>query len=318
MTKNNISDVTQKAEKEEVRKTLTMMKNQLKRYKYYKPFSFLNGQERTTEDLMKTVTATGLLQDMATLTADLNAEQKKKKEYTKEVFCAYCMNICASIVENWRCESGEDKAAKVLDLLFRFRSRRDNDEKVTEVADDWTNQPGLINELTNWLKKNGGSNFHREIRKRASARSKDIWRLSQIERKVKDPVTGRNKKVYTPKMQLEQIETQDPVTGEYYINSELAELIAERANQAMQTESIVIMVQDALLKCYVKQTISSMQHDIICYKFGIGNDYGDGMTLKEIAEELNKDQQFIRRQYEKACTVLGKFLVDNKSLYGVL
>ena len=84
MTEKNIADATKKAGKPELKETLSMMKDQLKRYRYYKPFSFLNDQERTTDDLMKSVTAAGLLQDMATLTADLNDEQKKRKEESEK------------------------------------------------------------------------------------------------------------------------------------------------------------------------------------------------------------------------------------------
>lgn len=313
MTEKNIADATKKAGKPELKETLSMMKDQLKRYRYYKPFSFLNDQERTTDDLMKSVTAAGLLQDMATLTADLNDEQKKRKEETKEIFAAYCMNICAKIVGKWSWDGDKDKAAKVMDLLFRFPTcREDNDEKVMFVAEDWTKQPGIINDLANWLKENGGKEFHREMRKRLSSRSKDEWRKTQIERKVKDPVTGKTKRVYTPKMELENIFTTDPDTGKYDINPDLEKLIMKRAREAMLTETRIGVIQDALLTCYAKQTINTKQYDILCYHFGIGSDHGDGMSLASLAREMDEDYQYINRQYKKACDVLGKYLTDSK------
>ena len=215
----------------------------LENFRKYSSFTTLDDEgQRKRYDLAMSKTATGLLRDFAATTSRLTAELKKEKEYTVEVFAAYCMHILATKWAKWDWKEFNDHAAvEAMGKACMYTAK--------------------------WLKEDFDENklkgFKGVLIWNAENRSTDIFRKNAIRIKGINERTGKKETQYIPRFESLVKEAPD---GEEYLHPEVLDSILATAARAMATDASKATVDEALVGCLRNKTLTQEQAKILCWR----------------------------------------------------
>ena len=244
-----------------------MMIREISRFKdQYHSFT----TDKTYTDLLGK-TASGLLKDAAAETAELSLEQRKKHEYSLNVFSAFCMYFCVTKIEAYFGEKiarslAGDAVNTVYERILK-RIRRD-------------------------LEKTGESHFVRNLIKRSAVNAmKDI-----LEKNNSGSTVGFDESEYA--------ENDDEFDE---IDDELAEELTDGILGTIQQSERLTALERAINKAAKEKILTKKELLAICHFFGYGNGFKK-LSNHAIAQKLGCSDAQASRLRKNACIKLYHFL----------
>ena len=252
------------------------MLNVIENYRNYKSVTCKdeNGKNREYDLCDSTVIPIGLLRDIAVSETELSAAESK---YAWQVFSAYCMYLAAKKI-------GCEKAEEVVSYNFILNAANCAEMCMKEGKYNGFNR--LFSNCLYWRKIDGQRKNLTKV-KNSKSDAKTKWQPRTI------PWEIQNKK-----------------TDEFEIIPEVNVLLNKQSIRMTQKAENVELVRDSLKACRKNNLLSQKQFDMICHKFGIGENH-KLLKQTQIAKKYGVTDGYVSRTLSDAYDVLKEFMLDN-------
>ncbi|MBQ9337823.1 MAG: hypothetical protein IJS14_11080 [Lentisphaeria bacterium] len=258
----------------------SFMQNLIKYYRNYKSVTCKDADGNNLEyDLCsRTVVPVGLLRDIAVSESELS---QTESEYAWNVFSVYCMYKAAKKI-------GSRESEDIVDSDFVYEAAAC--AKMCMEKGNYNGFNSLFNNLLYWRQKDSvRKNFTRKkgVKNSEDGSAKTEWEAKTVPLEVAD-IEG----------------------GELSLRDEVNQLLLDKSLRLAEQKENIELVQETLKVCVRKKVLSQKQIDILCHKFGIGENY-ELLSQTKIAEKFGVSDANVSRTIADAYVVLKQILEDN-------